>query len=38
MYYCMGFMVLMISPVYGMLFNIQKRLTKLEVKSGCKEK
>ncbi len=33
-----GLMFLMVSPIYGVLFNIQKRLTKIETKLGCEKK
>ena len=30
--------VILNTPIYGMLFNIQKRLTKIEVLNGLKKK
>lgn len=32
-----GIIVALNSPIYVMLMNIQRRLTKLEVVSGCKK-
>jgi hypothetical protein len=33
-----GIVVVLNSPIYLMLFNIQRRLTKIEVLNGIKEK
>jgi len=33
-----GIIVILNSPIYTMLFNIQKRLTKIEVLNGSKKK